>query len=460
MSKQENNESLEHYRAAFTRGGDDRASSWLGSIQDTAFQQFAELGFPSRKLEEWRYTNVAPIAKATFELNSSDTATDVVREIEALDLPDFGGPRFVFVDGRFQANVSRMSESHALKFTSLAASANTEASERDGALATYATLLDSKDDGFTALNTAFANDGAVLTLCENTDLPSPAHLIFISSGDDRLGASFPRVLIQAEEGSRGLIIQEHVSVAGHTSLTTAVSEVVVEAGASLDMVLVQRESDASYHIARQAVRQHRDSQFSLCTLNLGGAILRNELEVVLADEGASCNLNGLYLGAEQQLVDNHTLVDHAVPNCESHELYKGILGDSARGVFRGRVVVRPDAQHTSATQQNRNLLLNRGAEVDTKPQLEIYADDVKCNHGSSIGQLDEEAMFFLRSRGLDENAAKSLLTMGFASQIAQSISNPTVREWAADAVQARLEHLFIHGTAHKKAPGATKREVE
>lgn len=456
MSKQESNSTLEHYRTAFSRGGDGRASSWLGAIQDAAFEQFAELGFPSRKLEEWRYTNVATIAKATFEPNSSNTATDVVREIEALDLADFGGPRLIFVDGGYRADASRLPEGDALKFTSLAATANFEASERDGALATYATLVDSKDDGFTALNTAFANDGAVLTLCKNANLPSPAHLIFISTGSDQLGASFPRVLIKAEAGSRGLIVQEHVSIGAHASLTTAASEIVVEAGASLDMVLVQRESDAAYHIARQTVRQHRDSQFSLCTLNLGGAILRNELDVVLADEGASCNLNGLYLGAEQQLVDNHTLVDHAVPNCESNELYKGILGDSARGVFRGRVIVRPDAQRTSATQQNRNLLLNRGAEVDTKPQLEIYADDVKCNHGSSIGQLDEEAMFFLRSRGLDENAAKSLLTMGFASQIAQSIPNATVREWAAEAVQARLEHLFINGGARTAGNGEAK----
>ena len=211
------------------------------------------------------------------------------------------------------------------------------------------------------------------------------------------------------------------------------------------MVLVQRESDATYHIAKQCVRQHRNSRFGMHTVNLGGAILRNDLQIVLAEEHSECSLNGLYLATGDQIVDNHTLVDHAVPDCTSDEYYKGIMAERSRGVFRGRVLVRPDAQRTAATQQNRNLLLARTAEVDTKPQLEIYADDVKCNHGSSIGQLDADALFFLRARGLNTAAARVLLTMGFASQVTQSIANPDIRAWAAGLVTTQLEALFDAG---------------
>ncbi|MCP4036859.1 MAG: SufD family Fe-S cluster assembly protein, partial [bacterium] len=210
------------------------------------------------------------------------------------------------------------------------------------------------------------------------------------------------------------------------------------------LVLVQRENEQTDHVSRQCVRQQRNSHFSIHTLNLGSAILRNDLEVVLADQGAACNLEGLFLGRGGQLVDNHTLVDHAMPHCTSDELYKGIVADESRGVFRGRVVVRPDAQQTAATQGNQNLVLGSEAEIDTKPQLEIYADDVKCSHGSSIGQLDEEALFFLRTRGLDKNVARTLLMSGFASQITQSIPNEAVREWAAGQVSDRLGSLLAN----------------
>ncbi len=436
---------LTHYREAFANRADHRRSGWLAAIQDEAIERFAELGFPTRRDEEWRYTNVAPIAKQEFTPAPRPDVTDLAE----LELPEFGGGRLVFVDGHFAAEVSNLPDASAFEFASLAQASQQATPARGSALSHYGTLVSSKDDGFAALNTAFADDAAIVTLKRGQTPSAPLQIVFVSSADNRdtrPPVCFPRVLIVAEPGSDGMIVQDHVSLGSGVAFSCAVCEVITEENASLKMVLVQRESDAAYQIARQHVRQERDSRYSLHTFNLGGAILRNELEVVLADEGAKCQLNGLYLGTGKQLVDNHTLVDHAMPNCQSHEFYKGILADRARGVFRGRVVVRPGAQRTVAEQQNRNLLLGRAAEVDTKPQLEIYADDVKCNHGSSIGQLDEEALFFLRARGLDEAAARTLLATGFAAQISQSISQERVREWVESAVESRLESLFRTGT--------------
>jgi Fe-S cluster assembly protein SufD len=452
-----------HYLACFAdlRTGNDLEAGggggWLGSLRQEAIERFVELGFPSRRLEEWRYTNVAPIAKLAF-IPASGTGDPGALDPEALGLPDFGGTRLVFVDGFFAEHASRLSDDPALEFQSLAQSSPQADRVQGSSLAHYGTLVEAKDDGFAALNTAFATDGAVVTFKRGRALANPLQIVFVSSGNVSSGdpdvaaggesqprASFPRVLIVAEPGSEGVIVQDHISLAAATSLSCAVSEIVLEEDASLKMILMQRESDATYHIACQRVRQQRNSRFSHHSLNLGGAILRNELDVVLADEGAACELDGLYLGRDRQLVDNHTLVDHAMPHCQSRELYKGILADRSRGVFRGRVIVRPNAQHTAAEQQNRNLLLSRGAEVDTKPQLEIYADDVKCNHGSSIGQLDEEALFFLRSRGLDESVARAFLTTGFAAQITESIGSEHIRVWATAVVDARLETLFDAG---------------
>lgn len=443
---------IDHYRRAHAASAEGHRSGWLTPIQAEAIEHFAELGFPTRRQEEWRYTNVAVIAKQEFipaeraDLESSECA--------GLVLPDFGGGRLVFVDGFFADALSTLPEASEFGFQSLFEASQQADLEQDSVLAHYGTLVCAKDDGFSALNTAFANDGAVVTLKADATPSAPLQIVFVSSAVSSAEtaavtprASFPRVLIVAEPGSRGSIVLDHVSLDAGVTLSCAVAEVVTEERASLEMVLVQRESDAGFHIARQRVRQQRDSRFSLHTLNLSGAIVRNELDVLLADEGAECQLNGLYLGSGRQLVDNHTLVDHAMPHCQSHEFYKGILTDRARGVFRGRVLVRPGAQGTVAEQQNRNLLLSRTAEVDTKPQLEIYADDVKCNHGSSIGQLDEEALFFLRSRGLDKQAARTLLATGFAAQISQSISHERVRQWAEAAIEARLEELFRAGAA-------------
>jgi Fe-S cluster assembly protein SufD len=248
----------------------------------------------------------------------------------------------------------------------------------------------------------------------------------------------PRVVVIAEAGSEITVVQDHVSVGAAAGFTNAVTEVHVGAGARVRFVLLQREDDAHLHVSNLQVRQDRDSLFSAHTLSLGGRLVRNDAGVLLADRGAECRLDGLFVGGGDAVIDNHTEVDHAHPRCDSHELYKGVLGGSARGVFRGRVIVRPDAQKTNATQSNRNLLLGAKAEIDTKPQLEIYADDVKCSHGSTIGRLDETALFYLRSRGIGEERARDLLTRAFALEVLERLPTPALREGLDDAVVACL----------------------
>ena len=298
--------------------------------------------------------------------------------------------------------------------------------------------VDIKQHPFAALNTALFADAACLAVPAGAVLPQPIHLVFVSTGNGAPRASFPRVFIEAGAGSRALVIQDHVTLGDGPRFTDAVSEVTVGENASLELVILQRESDATYHVGNLSAELARDARFAARTLTLGGAFVRNDLAARLAGAGAECDLDGLFLGAGSRLVDNHTLVDHAVPHGTSRELYKGILGDRSRGVFRGRVIVRPDAQKSDAQQSSANVLLSNQAEIDTKPQLEIWADDVRCSHGASIGRLDEDALFYLRSRGLGESAARDLLTRGFAAEVMRRIGSEPLAEALGDLLLERL----------------------
>jgi Fe-S cluster assembly protein SufD len=252
----------------------------------------------------------------------------------------------------------------------------------------------------------------------------------------------PRVLVVAGPESRCDVIVDCVDLAGARGFTNAVVEARLERGAALGLVLVQREADAAFHVSHLAARVGRDARLSAHTLSLGGALVRNDASVLLAEEGASCRLHGLFAGDGEQVLDHHSSIDHAMPRGTSRQLAKGILGGAARGVFRGRVIVRPGAQHTDAEQSNPNLLLSPAAEVDSKPQLEIHADDVRCRHGSSIGRLDEDALFYLRARGLDEAAARELLTRGFAAEVLDALPVPTLGTALGELLAARLARAY------------------
>ncbi len=419
-------ERLRATHAGFAPGAEP---AWLAGLRAEALARFA---LPSTRLEEWRYTNVAPIAAGRFE---PAAAPSLDREtLEEISFPVFACSLFVFVNGHFAPELSSSEGDNAGVRVESLARLRAEAPER---LEPHlARLADGKQHPFAALNTAFLDDGAVVTVPEGVEHPQPIHLVFVSTGDGVMVS--PRVLVVAGRNGRASLIQDHVSIGPGSRFGNAVTEVHAEAGAAVELTLVQREDDDALHVSNLQARVERDARLTTHTLTLGGRLVRNDLGVVLAGEGAEATLNGLFLGTGEQVLDNHTLVDHAVPHGRSAELYKGILGGRSRGVFRGRVLVRPDAQKTDAQQSNPNLLIGSGAEVDTKPQLEIHADDVKCSHGSSIGRLDPNALFYLRSRGLDEARARDLLTQGFAAEILEATGQPPLAEALRELLLERL----------------------
>jgi Fe-S cluster assembly protein SufD len=300
-------------------------------------------------------------------------------------------------------------------------------------------MIDLKLHPLAALATALLDDGIVIRVPAGVTIAQPIPLAFVSAAGERPALSTPRVRIEAGRGSSVAILQEHSSSGARGAhFTNAVSEILVGASAHVELTLVQRENDDTFHASNTAVRLEQGASFTSHVVTLGGRLTRNDLAVVLAGEGAECALHGLYLGTGERLVDNHSLVDHAVPHGTSRQLYKGVLGDTSQGVFRGRVIVRPGAQQTNAAQSNANLLVSDGAEIDSKPQLEIWADDVKCSHGSSIGRLDEEALFYLRSRGLGEREARGLLTLGFAAQLLNALPGAALRDELSAELARRL----------------------
>jgi Fe-S cluster assembly protein SufD len=296
---------------------------------------------------------------------------------------------------------------------------------------------DSEHNGFTALNTAFARDGAFVSLPAGGRLPEPIHLVFVGVAD---ALAQPRILVLAGPASEATIIEHYVGLAGQAYLTNAVTEIVAGEGAIIRHYTLLEESEPAFHVGTIQVDQDRDSTFRACSAAMGGRLVRNNLGVLLRAPGGSCALDGLYVVTGRQHVDNHVTVDHAVPRCASQQLYKGILDGRSRAVFNGRILVRRDAQKTDANQTNKSLLLAEGPEVHSKPQLEIFADDVRCTHGAAEGQLAEEAIFYLKSRGLGEATARMLLTYGFAREVIDRITLEPVRTRLDRLLLARLRH--------------------
>jgi Fe-S cluster assembly protein SufD len=417
--------------------------AWLAALRARSRDAFREQGLPHTRMEEWRNTNVAPLAKVPFALPAAPVRAVARDDLEHHAFPVFACSVYVFVNGRF---APQLSAPRRLECGTTVESIAALLQGEPQALARLGEQIDVKLHPFAALANAFLDDGACVRVPAGAGAAQPIHLVFVSApqAESVPALSHPRVFVEAAAGSRLTLIQDHVCVGTSPGFTNAVTEIAVGAGAQVDFVLIQREPDYRFHVSNLAVTQERDSRCAAHTLCFGGALVRNDAGVLLLGEGAESRLDGLFVAGGRQLVDNHTLVDHAVPRCTSQETYKGIVGGQARGVFRGRIVVRPDAQTTSARQANANLLLGAGAEVDTKPQLEILADDVKCSHGSSVGQLDPDAFFYLRSRGLGEDVARDLLTRAFAQEILRALPSPALADALDDALQQRL-HLAHAG---------------
>lgn len=421
---------VEDYREPFERlNGDGAAAApWLRGLREKAFARFAQLGFPTTRLEAWRFTSVAPIARTAFQRpEPQPLGPPQLARLAALSFTGaLAGPRAVFVNGRFEPERSSLPSAPGLSLRSLREVLSSEPGRLEGALGA---LAGAADAAFVALNTAFCDEGALVEIAPGAVLREPVHLIYLST--PRWGheatLSHPRTLVLAGRGSEATLIESYGGLDGEAYFTNAVTEVQLDAGAKLDHYKLQRESDRAFHVATLAVRQGRDALFSDHAVCLGGSLVRQDIDVLLDGEGADCVLNGLFMAGGRQHMDTHTHIAHAKPHGTSRQLYKGVLDGRSRGVFHGKVLVGKDAQKTDAYQTNKNLLLSREALVHSTPALEIFADDVKCKHGSTTGQLDPEALFYLRSRGLGEQAARSLLIYAFASDLVARFKVPAVK---------------------------------
>ncbi len=412
---------------------------WLRRVRDAGLSRFREVGFPTPRDEDWKYTNVRPIVKQPFAPalnghNGIDAAQLEILKNNALD-----SHRCVFVNGHFAPRLSDLDQlPSGVAVMSLGDALNQRAEELETELGRF---VPSKLHGFAALNTAFLTDGAYIRIGRDCALDRPIELIYVATGDgEQPQVSYPRTLAIADTGSQAVILERYVSLGQSRYLTNAITELVARASAQVDYYKLQEESTRAFHVCGLFVHQERDSTVTTNNIAMGGAIARTDLHVTLNDVGARSNLNGLYIGMGRQHIDNHTQVDHRVARCSSDEFYKGVLTGRARAVFHGRIVVHQDAQHTDAQQQNKTLLLSRDAEIDTKPQLEIYADDVKCSHGATVGQLDPNSIFYLRSRGIDETTARSLLTYAFANDVINRFAIKSIR----DELEQHLTRTLLH----------------
>jgi Fe-S cluster assembly protein SufD len=407
---------------------------WLNQSRQSALDAFASNGFPTPRHEDWKYTRTAPIEKRSFKFPRQNGIDVQAGDVEPFNLGGLDCEQLVFVDGRYVDALSRRNvvESGA-RITTLESAMNASSRLLESHLGHYVSVA---GQPFSALNTAFMTDGAVIHVKNRGGDQHPIHLLFIATREDVVW--HPRILIVAEAGSQAAVIESYASLTGGCYFTNALTEIAIMEDAQVDHYKLQEESAKAFHVATLQVHQDRDSRFASHSISFGGGLARNDINVVLDAEGAGCTLNGLFMVGGRQHVDYHTRIDHAKARGTSEEVYRGILGGRARGVFNGRVKVHPDAQKTDAHQSNNNLLLSRDAEVDTKPELEIYADDVKCSHGATVGQLDEQTLFYMRSRGIGENQARGLLTYGFAREILERVDLAPLRNKLTDELLYRM----------------------
>lgn len=429
--------------AALERSGQLKGPAWAAELRQAAMAIFAERGFPTRKDEDWKYTDVSPLAQRPFRVAVEHRRNGALGYPPWLRLAEAGAARLLLVDGHAAPEHSSLSSLPAgVQVRGLAQVVEEEPELIEPHLGRHA-LADQSP--FVALNTAFVRDGALVYLPRGSVVDAPIHLVFLSQGGDERAASHPRTLIVLERDARATVVETYASLAQGECLTNAVTEVVVDEGASLEHCKLVVEGPGTFYLGTTQVLQRRDSRFGSFLLSLGSRLVRNDLNVVLGDEGCTATLHGFSVAGGQQHVDNHTLIDHARPHGTSRQLYKGLWGGSSTGVFNGKIVVRPRAQATDAEQTNRNLLLSEGASVDTKPQLEIFADDVRCTHGATVGQLDAEALFYLESRGLSRTAAARLLAYGFAADLINRVPMEGLRSALDAMVLERVEAAFRAG---------------
>ncbi len=425
-----------HYAAEYRRSleQDRTQPAWVKNARESAIAAFERLGFPTTKQEQWRFTSVAPIAERTFARPRDGVVKLGGKQTTPLSVP---AAHAVCVNGRFAPALSQIDRlPKGVQILGI-----------DAALASNPSLLEpylaklslTQTNAFTSLNTAFLSDGVVVLIDRHVVVASPIEVTFVTVAEGAATIAHPRLLIVAGEGSQSTVLERYLGTGA--AFANAVGEIWLGANAIVDHYKLQEQPDDSFHIATMFLHSARSGSFSSHSITFGGGLVRNEVVATLAGEGVDCTLNGLYVARGTQLVDNHTTIDHAMPHCSSHEVYKGILGEKSRAVFNGKIIVRPDAQKTDAKQTNKALLLSDEAVIDTKPELEIFANDVKCTHGAAIGQLDDAAMFYLRSRGLGVSESRAMLVHAFAGDILNRVKIAPVREYLERTLTARLPHV-------------------
>jgi Fe-S cluster assembly protein SufD len=420
-------------------GNGGSKAPWLDGLRRSALERFQAHGFPKPRDEDWRFVNLAPLIARDFHL-----ATDEPSSVGAEALAPFlfvlpGVRNLVFVNGRYVPKLSYHGALPAgVALRPLSSALTSDAELLDAHLGKYASL---EASGFTALNTALLREGLFLHVGRGTDAGAPIHAVFVSDGRADASAVYARNFVYLEEGARASVIESYVGLEAGSYLTNTVTEAVVGRAATLEHIKIQRESEQAYHVGTTHIQHGPDSRGFSHSVSFGAAICRNNLDVVLGGPGVEAQMLGLYMGRGRQEVDNHTSLLHAHPNCSTREIYKGILDGRSHGVFNGKIYVTPIAQKTDAKQTNRALLLSDQATIDTKPQLEIFADDVKCTHGATVGNLDALAAFYLKSRGIGGVLARKILTYAFAAEVLEEIPHEVVRGALEAVVMSRLEDL-------------------
>jgi Fe-S cluster assembly protein SufD len=431
---------------SFDKKAEGRNLPWLRKLREDAFARFCSTGFPTTHDEDWRFTNVAEIARTSFALATGAS------EIAEKDLKPWrmesAAAQLVFIDGQFARQLSRIGtlpKGVAISGLKEAIAQGSKAVESH--LGRY---LDTQRDPFSALNTAFVEDGAFVHVSRGVSLEAPVHLMFVSTAADSPRMFHPRNLIIVDQEAEATVIEEYVSLGGNADLCNSATELVAGESANVSHYMIEREHHDAFNVSTLRMQQGRSANVASHSLLLGGGLVRNNVHPVLAGEGGECLINGLFVGNGHQHLDNYMHVEHASPHCGSRQFYNGILDGHAHGVFHGRIVVHKDAQKTDAKQTNRNLLLSDNAQIDTKPQLEIYADDVKCTHGATIGQIEENALFYLRSRGIEEVSARRMLLMAFAGECLDRMKPGPARAHAESLIHTHLQSIAGH------LPGSSK----
>ncbi|GMV99827.1 MAG: Fe-S cluster assembly protein SufD [Candidatus Hydrogenedentota bacterium] len=429
-----------HFLTAMEKASTLPAPAWVKSIRENGAARFAEMPLPSRRMEEWRFTNVNPILRTAF-VSPTEPA---VHGLSASDVAPFllGGSDWttlVFVNGFYAPALSRSTVCEGVIAANIAQALDTREAELAPCLNA---VLNGSGGVFGALNSAFLIDGAYIRIEPGRKATSPIHLVYITTRQECPAAHHPRNLIVAGRDSESVVIESYVNLGGDAAyLNNVVTEAELQDGARLQFYKVLHEAPNGYHLSAMKVRQHRDSNFKSFSIFLGGNIARNELSVLLDGEGAETLLNGLYLAQNEELIDNYTHIEHAKPHCSSYIGYKGVLADKSHSVFTGKVFVRPHAQKTDSNQLNQNLLLSDKATADTKPQLEIYADDVKCTHGATIGQHEPQQIYYFRTRGIAEDMARAMLTYGFADEVVRELEVEPLRKYLEKSVFDRYSPI-------------------